>query len=178
MFNNIVIIGITGVGKTTIGRALSNKLEKKFIDLDKNIELHCGVDIATIFAIEGESGFRERETEELTRIISQNNNYILSLGGGCIMSQTNYSILSKASNFIIQLHADLHSIEERLSKSIYKRPMFHNVDIRSKLIDLYNQRKAVYDKVSNLIIETSNLRSNQVVENILEKLAKLNLTEI
>ncbi len=76
MFSNIIIIGITGVGKTTVGKELARCLEKEFIDLDKRIETICGVDIPTIFEIEGEAGFRERESEELKRIITFSKNCV------------------------------------------------------------------------------------------------------
>lgn len=178
MVANIIIIGITGVGKTTIGKVLSEKLGKTFIDLDKSIESRCGVDISTIFAIEGEQGFRERETDELNRAIINNANYILSIGGGCITRSVNRSILAKSSNLVIQLYANTETLVERLAKSITKRPMFDNQDIEKKVTELYNSRKDDYEKVTDLKIDTSELRPNQVADIIIQQLQTLKISSL
>ena len=89
--SNIIIIGITGVGKTTVGKNLAQTLGVDFIDLDKSIEDNCGVDISTIFDIEGEAGFRLRETRELKKVLSYSGNYVISLGGGCVIAEENRS---------------------------------------------------------------------------------------
>lgn len=168
--HNIVIIGITGVGKTTIGKALADKLGKDFIDLDKNIELRCGVDIPTIFEIEGEAGFRDRETDELRRIINTHTNYVLSIGGGCVVRAENRALLGSGSNLIVQLYADTATLVDRLAKSPSKRPLFANVDIEKKVMDLYQARKEYYDKVTDIKINTSSLKPSQVVEQIIARL--------
>lgn len=163
---NIVVTGITGVGKTTIGKALAAKLNKEFIDLDKCIETHCGVNIQTIFAIEGEKGFRRRETEELSRTIKDAKNYVLSIGGGCVISQENRRILATAKNVVIQLYADVEVLVERLAKSATKRPLLSSGDLRQKIIELYEARKEYYDKITDLKVNTSNLKPVQIVEQI------------
>jgi shikimate kinase len=164
---NIVIVGITGVGKTTIGRALAEKLGNEFIDLDKAIEAHCGVDIPTIFAIEGEEGFRNRESAELTRVLTQQSNYVLSVGGGCLNRIENQEILISSNSIIIQLVADLDIIVERLAKSPNKRPLLANTDLRTKIEQLYQARKPNYDRVTHFTVSTSISKPHQVVEQII-----------
>ncbi len=170
MLANIIIIGITGVGKTTVARELARCLEKEFVDLDKSIETICGVDIPTIFEIEGESGFRERENEELKRIISCTSGYVLSVGGGCIMRADNRILISSANNLVIQLYAEIAVVAERLAKSINKRPIFYNQNIEKKLAELYAIRKDNYDKITDLKINTSLLKPNQVIFKVFEYL--------
>lgn len=167
---NIVIIGITGVGKTTIGRLLAEHLHKDFIDLDKSIEARCGVDIPTIFEIEGETKFRERESFELQDVITNADNYVLSVGGGCVISEKNRLIISQIKGIVIQLYADIPTLVERLSKSVNKRPLFNNQDIAQKVTDLYQVRKEFYDKVTDLHLDTSGMYQSQVVDKIIEKL--------
>ena len=164
MDKNIIIIGITGVGKTTVGRLIAEQLNKEFIDLDRSIEHHCGVDIPTIFTIEGEEGFRRRETDELSKIVSGNARYVLSVGGGCVIKPENRDIILAGNNTIIQLVADLNVLVERLLKSPSKRPMFQNTDIEAKIKSLYDVRKDIYDLISNLKLNTSNLRPSQVAD--------------
>lgn len=170
MQNNIIIVGITGVGKTTIGKLLAETLSKEFIDLDKNIELRCGVDIPTVFEIEGEDGFRERETFELREIIARQSNFVLSVGGGCVIRDINRELILTSGNIVVQFHANLPTLVERLSKSIHKRPLFNNADIASKVTVLYESRKKIYDQVTHLKFDTSGMRPNQVVDDVIRQL--------
>ncbi|MDQ5921162.1 MAG: shikimate kinase [Pseudomonadota bacterium] len=172
---NIVLIGITGVGKTTVGRALADNLGKEFYDLDKNIEQHCGVDIPTIFEIEGEAGFRTRETDELRRIIDNKYGFVLSVGGGCITRMENRTILTNGPNVVIQLYADIDILVERLSKSIARRPLFNNVDIGNKVAELYRSRKDYYDSITDFKINTSMLKQPQVILEITAYLKKAHI---
>jgi shikimate kinase len=169
---NIIMIGITGVGKTTIGKTLAETLQTEFIDLDKNIEQHCGVDIATIFAIEGEGGFRERETDELRRTLKIEGGFVLSVGGGCILRKENRQLISAGNNVVVQLYANIDILVERLSKSSTKRPLLQNDDMSVKITELYNSRKEYYDRITDFKINTSNMKPIQVVEEIIAHLNK------
>ena len=91
---NIFLIGPMGVGKTTIGRRLAKRLEKKFYDSDKEIEKETGASISLIFDIEGEPGFREWESKVLDELTSKKG-VVLATGGGAILSASNRRILSK-----------------------------------------------------------------------------------
>lgn len=165
---NIVLIGITGVGKTTIGKLIAENLKKTFIDLDKSIENRCGVDIPTIFEIEGEEKFREREATELKDVINNSDDYVLSVGGGCIVSAYNRQIISNVNGVVIQLFADIPTLVERLSKSIVKRPLFNNQDIAKKVTDLYQTRKDFYDKITDINFDTSGMHQSQVADKIIK----------
>lgn len=164
--NNIIIVGITGVGKTTIGKFLAEKLDKQFIDLDKFIELACGVDIPTIFELEGEDGFRERETESLKELINNHDNYVLSLGGGCVIRPENRQIITRNNNLVVQLVADIRILVDRLSKSPSKRPLLANQDLKTKIERLYADRRDFYDSVSDITINTTSLKPHQVIEQV------------
>lgn len=170
MQTNIIIVGIAGVGKTTIGKLMAEFLQKEFIDLDKSIELRCGVDIPTIFEIEGEDGFRERETFELKEVIDKRHNYVLSLGGGCVIKEINRELIQNSNNLVIQFHADIPTLTERLSKSVHKRPLFSNADIAAKVSTLYESRKGFYALISHIVFDTSGMKPNQVVDMVLRKL--------
>lgn len=174
MQKNIIIVGITGVGKTTIGKLMAEALGKEFIDLDKSIELRCGVDIPTIFEIEGEDGFRERETFELKETITKQHNFVLSVGGGCVIKEINRKLLLTPGNIVVQFHADIPTLVDRLSKSVNKRPLIQNTDIASKVTALYEARKEFYAKVSHLTFDTSGMRPNQVVDGVIHQLQSLN----
>jgi len=86
MDKNIILVGLMGAGKSTIGRNLAKQLNKEFIDSDRVIEERTGVDIATIFEIEGEQGFRDRE-EQVIKELCQRKNIVLATGGGSILTE-------------------------------------------------------------------------------------------
>lgn len=168
--NNVIIVGITGVGKTTIGKALAKRLRKKFIDLDKYIEDLCGVDIPTIFELEGEAGFRARETFALNSVLQNENDFVLSLGGGCVIVEENRKAIRRYSGSVIQLIADLDIIADRLVNSPNKRPLLVNQDVRKKVQELYDARKDFYNEVSNVTYDTSNARQYQIIKSIVDEL--------
>ena len=167
VFKNIILIGITGVGKTTIVKYLADSLDFTFIDLDKNIEERCGVDVATIFSIEGESGFRKREADELRRTLKIEDDFILSVGGGCVLNQENRRMISSGNNLVVQLYADIDILVERLSKSLGKRPLLNHESINTNISELYNSRKEYYEQITDFKINTSKMKATQVVEEII-----------
>lgn len=167
---NIIFIGITGVGKTTIGKLVAKKLNREFIDLDKSIEETCGVDIATIFQLEGEVGFRRRETNQLKNILASNQICVLSLGGGIVLSEYNRNILINSNSLIIELKANLKEVAKRLSKNYLSRPIFSNPEeIYTKLCNIYQERKDYYGIIADQIISTETNSMTQVI-NIVIKL--------
>jgi shikimate kinase len=169
MTKNLILIGIVGVGKTTIGKLIAESLDKEFIDLDKQIEYRCGVNIPTIFEIEGEEGFRNRETFELQQIVENQQNYILSVGGGCVIRPQNRELMKAANSFVVQLYADVSVLVDRLSKSANKRPLFNNSDVKTKAQELYQARKQFYDEISHLTVNTSNMKPNEVVKKVIDE---------
>ena len=153
---------------------MAEALNKEFIDLDKSIGLRCGVDIPTIFEIEGEDGFRERETFELKEIMATQHNFVLSVGGGCVIKEINRKLISTSGNIVVQFHADIPTLVDRLSKSMNKRPLITtSTDIASKVTALYEARKDFYSDVSHLTFDTSGMRPNQVVEDVVHLLKNL-----
>lgn len=161
---------MAGVGKTTVGKATADKVLKSFLDLDRSIELHCGVDIQTIFSIEGETGFRHWETEALRRIVTQRNNYVLSIGGGCILRSENRELLINKNNLVVQLYADINILVHRLSYSPSKRPLFNQVGVEDKVKQLCVERQKLYDNITDIKINTSKLRPSQVADIIANSL--------
>lgn len=167
---NIVIVGMTGVGKSTIGRLLAKELDYLFIDVDRSIELRCGVDIATIFAIEGENGFRYREHEEFSSIL-KNNNCVIATGAGIVTKFENINLLEVSTDtIVIYLTSDLDNIIKRVSYNIQKRPMLEKSNLRSMVEKLYNERNFLYQKISHFSVDTTNANINKTLSIILKSL--------
>ena len=160
---NIFFIGLMGAGKTTVGKLIAKHLGKTFYDTDQVIEQRTGVKVATIFELEGESGFRKRETatiEELTQI----DNIVLATGGGAILSPENRHLL-KQHGYVIYLRANVHELWLRMRNDKH-RPLLQNVDVRARLEQLYQARNPLYTETASLIIDTG----NQPVANILNQI--------
>lgn len=170
---NIILIGMPGVGKTCIGNALALRLNQQFIDLDKSIEARYGVDIATIFAIEGEEGFRQRESDELNRLLKseifEQKGIILSLGGGTISIPNNRNMIKQINGTIIWLDSDIDILADRIAKSSHKRPSFNkDTDIKQKLLELAKLRHEQYEQFADYTLNTSHLRVKQIVQKVLQ----------
>jgi len=162
---NIILVGLMGSGKTTVGKQLSKTLSKKFIDTDHLIEQRTGVDISTIFELEGEDGFRLRETHLLEGLLNQKD-LVIASGGGIILSQLNRKLLKKLG-LVFYLKANCDDLANRL-KNDKSRPLIQNVDIRIKMQDLLNVRDTLYDSVADYIIETKDKRAIDIKNEIME----------
>ncbi len=140
-----------GAGKTTLGRQLARRLDKRFLDVDHELEARLGVAVPTIFEIEGEEGFRDREeamVDELTRLA----NVVLATGGGAVMRARSRERL-KDNGTVLYLHAEPETLWRRL-RSGRNRPMLHGDDPRNRLAELYQLRDPLYREVADHVIES------------------------
>ena len=164
MKKNLILTGMMGVGKTTIGKALSERLKIKFIDVDKVIENQESSSINKIFEKKGETYFRKIE-KIITLKQLENTNCVIALGGGAFI---NKDIREKVLKSGITIWLDL-KIKELFKRSLSskKRPLLNNVNLEKKLNDIYHQRKDVYN-LSNYKINCNAQTKSAVVEKIIE----------
>ena len=163
----LILIGPMASGKSTVGRRLSNRLNLKFIHIDKEIEKSAGVSISWIFDVEGEERFREREVKELAKSI-ENNNCVISTGGGVILSKENRDILKKGT--VIYLET---SIQTQLERTINdkKRPLLQNSNNREQTLrELKKIRDPLFEECANITIKEGKNSHNEVVEEIINQL--------
>lgn len=154
-----------GAGKTTIGKLLAKHLGKDFYDTDHEIEKRTGVKIPVIFELEGEAGFRKRETaviQDLTKL----NNIVMATGGGAVIAEENRQLL-QANGTVIYLRANVNELWHR-TRNDKHRPLLQNVDIRAKLEQLYAERNPLYTQTATFIIDTG----NQSVASLLNRIEK------
>ena len=112
--SNIIFIGPMGAGKTTIGRRVAQHYDCEFYDSDRVIEERTGVTIPLIFDLEGESGFRKRESDVISDLISKKN-IVIATGGGAVLLEKNRDMMQKDA-FIIFLNASLEQLYKRTSR--------------------------------------------------------------
>jgi len=162
---NIILVGLMGAGKTSVGKTLARRLHKTFIDTDHEIERSTGVKIPLIFDIEGESGFRTRETRMLAEL-ARRSNMVLATGGGIVLSADNRRLL-RSSGTVIYLRASANDLWAR-ARYDRNRPLLHTPDPLATLTELYTHRDPLYREVADLIVDTG----NQSVGNLASALEK------
>jgi shikimate kinase len=141
-----------GAGKTTIGSILAKKLDLPFFDVDNSLEKKCGVSVNVIFEIEKEQGFRARETQMLSELLSKPKS-IIATGGGIVVTEENVHLLSNSNCMIIYLKTDVNQQLYRLRKD-KKRPLLQVNNRKQKLMDMALIRNPLYESVATVVVKT------------------------
>ena len=165
----MVLVGPMGAGKTTIGRYLAEQLGYVFRDTDSLIEERTGAAISWIFDVEGEEGFRERESA-LIRDLSGESGIVLATGGGAILREHNRRVLSEMGT-VVYLET---SVREQLSRTRRdrKRPLLQAGDREEVLSELLTRREPLYREVADVVVRTDRRGARNVAVEILEQLAR------
>ncbi len=158
-----------GAGKSTIGRLLSKELHLDFKDSDKEIEERAGADIPWIFDVEGEEGFRKRETNIIADLRTMND-IVLATGGGAVLKQENRRFLQSRGT-VVYLYASIEQQAERTAKD-RNRPLLQADDPVQVLINLMEVRDPIYQQCCDLMVETDGRRPKTVVREIIHHLGK------
>lgn len=162
---NLILIGPMGAGKTTQGKWLARHLGMDFVDLDVCIEQSTGTDIVHIFETEGEAGFRKRESDALSKVLSREN-LVLSTGGGTILAESNRALL-KQRGTVIYLHLPPEMQLQRLA-SDRKRPLLQTADRSERLQQLSIIRTPLYRQCADITLDLSQIPMSQVKHRILD----------
>ncbi|WP_299877646.1 shikimate kinase AroK [uncultured Cocleimonas sp.] len=163
MDKNIILVGLMGAGKSTIGRYLAKQLNKEFLDTDRVIEERTGVDIATIFEIEGEQGFRDRE-EQIIKELCQLENIVLATGGGSILREENRKNMKEHGHVVyLCTTAELLYSRIRFDKS---RPLMQTKSPLTTLRNLLNGREPFYKEVADTVIMTGKQKAAVIVKRV------------
>jgi shikimate kinase len=149
---NLFLVGLPGAGKSTLGRQLARRLGKSFLDSDAELERKLGVTIPTIFEIEGEPSFRDREEAVLAELTTLSN-IVLATGGGAVIRPANRERL-RSNGTVIYLHAMPETLRERTRRSRH-RPLLNAPDPLARLAELYAQRDPLYRDVATAVVESS-----------------------
>jgi len=164
---NIIFVGLMGSGKTTVGKQISKSLERDFLDTDQVIEIKTGVNISTIFELEGEEGFRLREYHLLRDLINSKKK-VIATGGGIVLSEENRKLLKQLGT-VVYLRSNIQDLVSRLNDD-KTRPLIQNVNLAEKFNELFRDRDPLYMSVANYIIETKNKKIRDIKNEILELL--------
>jgi len=152
-----------GAGKTTVGRVLARLQKKNFIDLDSEIERRCGADISWIFDVEGESGFRDRESAVLSELCRRSD-LVLATGGGAVLRPENRTLLA-TSGYVIYLSVSADELYER-TRNDSNRPLLQVKNRREVIENLLSEREPLYREVADLVYTGKHQNPRQAAEEI------------
>jgi shikimate kinase len=164
---NIILIGPMGSGKSTIGNILANKLHRDFRDSDHFIEEKTGVDIGRIFDIEGENGFRDRESNALIDLLGHDSQ-VVATGGGSVLRKENQALLI-SKGYIIFLDTTVNQQLQRLRRD-KKRPLLQTENPRQRLEGLFDERRPIYLDLADLAVKTDRKSARKLASEIINQL--------
>lgn len=167
---SIVLIGFMGSGKTTVGIKLSYKMRMVVEDTDKMIECKKDMSISDIFASQGESAFRDMETELLKELSEKKTCNIYSVGGGTPIREENRALLKKIGN-VVFLRIKPETVFKRLQNDT-SRPLLQGDNPMEKIQNLMEQRKSYYEDAADFIIDVDDKSTDEIVNEIVDYVEK------
>jgi shikimate kinase len=149
--DNIFLVGMMGAGKSTVGKAIARRLGRDFIDCDREIVERTGVPIATVFEIEGEEGFRRRESSVLAELAGRKA-AVIATGGGAVIAEENRRLM-RSHGTVVYLRASLDHLHER-TRHDSSRPLLAGGNRRATLSALLEAREPLYLEAADLVVES------------------------
>jgi shikimate kinase len=165
---NIYLVGMMGAGKSTVGKALARRLGREFVDCDREIVERTGVPIATIFEIEGEPGFRRRESAVLAEL-AERTGLVVATGGGAVIADHNRRLMREHGT-VVYLRVALDHLHERTRRDSV-RPLLAGGDRRATLAALLEAREPLYRDAAHVVVESGTPSAGSLAGRIAEALA-------
>ena len=166
---NIFLVGMMGAGKTTLGRALAQRLGRTFIDTDKILVDRTGVPIATIFEIEGEDGFRKRESQVIAEFLD-GGDCVIATGGGAVLAEENRRMM-RDHGVVVYLRARAESLWER-TRHDTTRPLLATPDPKATITEMVQKRDPLYRDAAHVVVDTGAQSATTVVNRVIAALER------
>lgn len=170
---NLVLVGLMGAGKTTVGNICAVRLERPFVDVDEVIEATTGCSVAEIFETEGEAAFRVRERDAIADVSSSPQPLVIACGGGAVLDAENRRRL-RANGLVVWLRAEPSELARRLGDPAERgrRPLLGNGSPSGVLEDLADVRSPSYEASAEVSVDTNGRTVEQVADAVLAEVAR------
>lgn len=162
----LILIGMMGSGKSTIGKVLASAIDANFLDMDTMIEKREGVSISEIFQEQGEGYFRALE-HLMAKSLEHKDNVVIATGGGVVINESTMEAL-KHGGKVVYLHIPVLDIVRRLEGDT-QRPLLQNTSLKDKLEEVYSERKALYKKYADVILTVADKSVETIVADLIRK---------
>ncbi len=166
---SVFLIGPMGAGKTTVGRLLARKLGRPFFDSDHEIENAANASVSWIFDVEGESGFRSRESRMIASL-AERSGIVLATGGGAVLDASNRALL-KERGIVVYLHVPLEQQLARTSKG-GNRPLLETPDRAERIRELFEARHPIYSELADITVEARGRHAQIVCKAVCRELER------
>jgi shikimate kinase len=163
----ILLVGMMGAGKSTVGRELARRLGWRYLDSDEEVERSTGRTVPEIFADSGEAAFRAEESRVLADSLASGPGAVISVAGGAVLDPENRRRLAGAGP-VVWLRADVDTLARRVGAG-HGRPLLGD-DPGRALAALYEQRRPLYEELADVVVDVDRLTPDEAVEQILERL--------
>jgi shikimate kinase len=163
--SHLVLVGMMGAGKSSVGRALARRLDRKLFDSDEMIEAREGRTVREIWTSDGEPAFRELEAEVLAQAVAAPTPSIVAAAGGVVLSETNREVLKGEGAHVVWLLADVELLLERVRNGMH-RPLLDD-DPERTLRAMYEERADLYQDVADAIVSVDHRSINDVAGAVL-----------
>lgn len=167
MTDHVLLVGMMGAGKTTIGRRLAARLGRVYVDSDEQVERTTGRSVREIFETEGEPAFRREETAALRAALGMTEAAVVGVAGGAVLDEANRELLGEHAR-VVWLRARLETLADRV-RSGNHRPLLGD-DPEEALRRLYEGRVELYASVADVVVDVDELEPDQVVDRIIAAL--------
>jgi len=164
MVDRIILVGMMGAGKTTVGRSLARRLGWTHLDSDAQVMERTGRSVPELFAERGEAAFRAEESQVLADALSGDEPVVVSAAGGVVLSDENRALLAR-SGTVVWLRADPRLLVERVGRG-QGRPLLDD-DPASRLVELYQVRRPLYESLAEIVVDVDGKSPDEVVDRIL-----------
>lgn len=165
---SVFLVGMMGAGKSTVGVRLARRLDRAFVDVDRELETRLGVDIPTVFDLEGEDGFRRREAQLIDELTGHGN-LVLATGGGAVLLPVNRQALT-SRGLVVYLRATPADLWQRLRRDKH-RPLLQAENPRQRVFDLVEHRDPIYLEIADYVVGTGRQPVDLAVESIIDWLS-------
>jgi shikimate kinase len=165
----VFLVGMMGVGKSTVGRLLADRLGWPYLDSDEQVQRHTGRTVPEIFAADGEPAFRAEEKRALAEAASGDTPVVVSVAGGAVLDPDNRKLLRDRGR-VVWLRANVDTMAERVGDGEGRPLLGGEGGPAAALAELYPQRRPVYEELADVVVDVDQLTPGEVVDKILAAL--------